>query len=83
VQPVFFCVFEKKLFVVKVAIFHPYVFCVFLRFFVCSQSGNFSSMWTKVVINHPEEDFVNPGYEPDMKYKTLIILQYLWLHTQN
>ncbi len=40
-------------------------------------------MWTKVVINHPEEDFVNPGYEPDMKYKTLIILQYLWLHTQN
>jgi hypothetical protein len=33
-------------------------------FYPCGKSGD-----------HPQEDLVKPGYGPDMKYKTLIILQ--------
>jgi hypothetical protein len=33
--------------------------------------------------DHPQENLAKSGYYPDMKYKTLIILPYLWLHTEN
>jgi hypothetical protein len=33
--------------------------------------------------DHPREDLAKSGYKPHMTYRTLIILLYLWLHTQN
>jgi hypothetical protein len=33
--------------------------------------------------NHPQEDLAKSGYKPDIKYKPLIILLYVWLHNDN
>jgi hypothetical protein len=33
--------------------------------------------------NPHQEDLAKLGYKPNMKYKTLIIVLYFWLHTQN
>jgi hypothetical protein len=33
--------------------------------------------------NHSQKGLVKAGYIPDMKYKTMINLLYLWLHTQD
>jgi hypothetical protein len=44
----------------------------FVRVFAFSQSGD-----------HPWEDLAKSGYKPFMKYKTLIILLYFWLHSEN
>jgi hypothetical protein len=30
-----------------------------------------------------EEDLVNSGYKPEINYKYLIILLYVWLHNEN
>ncbi len=33
--------------------------------------------------NHSQKDLIKAGYILEMKYKTIINLLYLWLHTQN
>jgi hypothetical protein len=32
--------------------------------------------------DHTQEDLAKSGYKPDMNYKSLISLLYLWLHTE-
>jgi hypothetical protein len=39
---------------------------------LCRQNGN-----------HSKEDLAKSGCKPNMKYKSLIILLYLWLHIEN
>jgi hypothetical protein len=45
---------------------------VFLGIFVCSQTGS-----------HPYEDVTKSGYKLYIKYKSLIILLYFWLHNES
>jgi hypothetical protein len=39
--------------------------------------------WYRENDNHPYEELAKSGYKLDMKYRTLIILLYFWLHTEN
>jgi len=56
---------------------------VFFGIFVCSQSGNPSiGSWTKSD-DHWLEDLAKYGYKPEIKYKSLITLLYVWLHNEN
>jgi hypothetical protein len=33
--------------------------------------------------NHPYGDLAKSGYKPEIKYKSSIILLYVWLHNEN
>ncbi len=50
--------------------------------FFWSQSGNHPQKdlekWVMVL---PQEDLAKSGYKPNVKYKSLIVLLYIWLHT--
>jgi hypothetical protein len=56
---------------------------VFFGIFVCSQSGNPSIGRQRKSDDHWLEDLAKYGYKPEIKYKSLITLLYVWLHNEN
>jgi len=48
-----------------------------------SQSGNHPKDDVEKVTIAPKDDLAKSGYKPPKKYKSLIILLYLWLHNEN
>jgi hypothetical protein len=56
---------------------------VFLRNFVCSESGKLLEEVVEKVGDRPYEDLDKYDNKIVMKYKSLIILLYFLLHTEN
>jgi len=54
-----------------------FLFFLFLGIFVCSQNGK--SSIRKQTCRHSNKF----GYQPEMKYSSLFILLYVWLHSEN
>jgi hypothetical protein len=56
--------------------------CFYLGILGRSQSGNHPKECRKSD-NRPKEHLAKSGYKLPKKYKSLIILLYLWLHNEN
>jgi hypothetical protein len=50
---------------------------------LCRLSGNDPYEDVIFFCDQPQEDLAKYGCNPNMKYKSLINLLYLWLHTEN
>jgi hypothetical protein len=57
---------------------------VFLRNFLLEPKWPRSSIWRcRKTGDDPQKDLAKSGYRPKMKFKSLIILLYIWLHAGN
>jgi hypothetical protein len=54
----------------------------FIGIIVCSQSGD-HPLEDVEKVGHLLEDLAKSGYKPAIKYKSLIILLYVWLRNEN